>query len=265
MPMLSGALAIPATIPTRKPSVAPDVANAPAVPRPTRRWTTIPRNTGQLGPGEPQHVLVHPGLDARHVRHQDHEAPQSVDDAGHRGEQVHHVGDRVGDPARRVVRDAQRDADPHRNGEDHRDGRGDDRSGQQRGDAEDRRGVVRVPDLRGEEVALVRASAPVAFTTRKTAMAAMRSSSATPQARVRFLNNESARLTFALPPSGVMGGGSMPSVPPGPAGPPGSMAGLPSSSPPSQLGWIDPSSAEFTGSSPSSPRVPLGRPGRSGR
>ena len=73
------------------------------------------------GPGEerePADVVDEPGVDRLHGRGEHADAPEAEHHRGHRGEQVDDVAEHRGQPARRVVRDEQGDADRDRHGHD---------------------------------------------------------------------------------------------------------------------------------------------------
>ena len=118
-------------------------------------------------------VVVEPLHQPDAARHQELQAPQAVDDRGHRGEQVDDVAQRRGHPPRRVVRDEQRDAVPDRHREDHREDGGDERCRR-------RARRCRTPAVSAwsgnhfwyvKKLTVLTRSAGTAFQTRKTAIA----------------------------------------------------------------------------------------------
>ena len=67
--------------------------------------------TGPLKSGNQPRFSVEPGVERLHGRGEDDDAPEAEDDGRHGGEQVDDVAEALGEPARRVVRDEERDAD----------------------------------------------------------------------------------------------------------------------------------------------------------
>ena len=103
----------------------------------TRPAMIIVRPVADAGPlknGIEAEVVLEPPQQPDGVRAEHGDAPEAVDDARDRRQEVDHVAHRLGDPARRDVADEQRDRDRHRDGDHDRDGRGHDRAEDQRPD-----------------------------------------------------------------------------------------------------------------------------------
>ena len=75
---------------------------------------------------DPAGVRGEPGVDRLDRGGEDSAAPEAEDDRGHRREQVDDVAEALREPARRVVRDEEGDADRERDGDDQGDRRGPD-------------------------------------------------------------------------------------------------------------------------------------------